>query len=251
MRLSCLKKEVILKKNGSFVNKRRNKLEKMIPEMIKTQAELNKIIYINTPPTSKADWGLCMSVEASEAVDHLGYKHWKKQVVDMDQFRLEVVDILHFYISLAIESDKRTSMIKSFIEAFDKGSSFLDLKEDKTASRLDLIAGLVNVSSSLQVDLDMEKGVISSSTDYLKISQAVGFLVSISLDLDALNSLYIGKNTLNFFRQNNGYHLGTYKKIFSDGREDNEHLTDIISDLNKKNSPITKSEVLLELSLRY
>jgi hypothetical protein len=42
---------------------------------------------------------------------------------------------------------------------------------------------------------------------------------------------YIGKNVLNFFRQDNGYKEGTYQKEW-DGREDNEYLVKIMNDLN-------------------
>ena len=43
-----------------------------------------------------------------------------------------------------------------------------------------------------------------------------------------LYSLYVGKNVLNFFRQDHGYKEGTYRKIWQ-GREDNEHLVDILA----------------------
>ena len=41
----------------------------------------------------------------------------------------------------------------------------------------------------------------------------------------------IGKNVLNFFRQDNGYKDGTYVKTWN-GREDNEHLVDLVSPLD-------------------
>ena len=42
---------------------------------------------------------------------------------------------------------------------------------------------------------------------------------------------YVGKNVLNFFRQDHGYKEGTYLKLWN-GREDNEHLVDILRDLD-------------------
>ena len=50
-----------------------------------------------------------------------------------------------------------------------------------------------------------------------------------------LYSQYVGKNVLNIFRQAYGYKKGTYIKIW-DGREDNEHLVDIIDSLDPKNT---------------
>ena len=43
---------------------------------------------------------------------------------------------------------------------------------------------------------------------------------------------YVGKNVLNFFRQDNGYKEGTYRKFWS-GREDNEVLVDILQSLDE------------------
>ena len=45
----------------------------------------------------------------------------------------------------------------------------------------------------------------------------------IEMDFDALYRSYVGKNVLNFFRQDHGYKEGTYVKNWA-GREDNEHL---------------------------
>ena len=42
---------------------------------------------------------------------------------------------------------------------------------------------------------------------------------------------YVSKNVLNFFRQDNGYKQGTYRKVW-DGREDNEHLVELMANLD-------------------
>lgn len=39
---------------------------------------------------------------------------------------------------------------------------------------------------------------------------------------------YVGKNILNFFRQDHGYKDGSYIKIWN-GREDNEHLVEVLA----------------------
>jgi hypothetical protein len=48
------------------------------------------------------------------------------------------------------------------------------------------------------------------------------------MDFDHLHDWYMGKNTLNNFRQANGYATGAYRKHWSDGREDNEHLVELL-----------------------
>jgi len=41
----------------------------------------------------------------------------------------------------------------------------------------------------------------------------------------------VGKNVLNFFRQDHGYQDGTYIKEWQ-GREDNEHLSELLESLD-------------------
>jgi hypothetical protein len=53
----------------------------------------------------------------------------------------------------------------------------------------------------------------------------------VDLDFDSLYRAYVGKNVLNFFRQDHGYKEGTYVKNWA-GREDNEHLVEVVSELD-------------------
>ena len=60
-----------------------------------------------------------------------------------------------------------------------------------------------------------------STSVFLKLMGASG------LSFEQLYRMYVGKNVLNFFRQDHGYKDGSYIKIW-DGREDNEHLSDLL-----------------------
>ena len=51
------------------------------------------------------------------------------------------------------------------------------------------------------------------------------------MDLNELFRQYVGKNTLNFFRQDHGYKEGTYLKIWH-GEEDNEVLATLVNQLD-------------------
>jgi len=55
------------------------------------------------------------------------------------------------------------------------------------------------------------------------------------MDFDDLYRQYVGKNVLNFFRQDHGYKEGSYIKLWQ-GREDNEHLVEILAELNSDTS---------------
>ena len=48
------------------------------------------------------------------------------------------------------------------------------------------------------------------------------------MSFDELFKQYVGKNVLNFFRQDNGYKDGSNIKQWH-GREDNEHLSDLLN----------------------
>jgi hypothetical protein len=69
------------------------------------------------------------------------------------------------------------------------------------------------------------------------------------MDSNELYRQYVGKNVLNFFRQDHGYKEGTYNKIWN-GREDNEHLVDVLSNLDISLSDYS-DKVYSGLELRY
>ena len=52
-----------------------------------------------------------------------------------------------------------------------------------------------------------------------------------NMDLNELFRQYVGKNTLNFFRQDHGYKEGSYIKIWN-GEEDNEVLAILVNKLD-------------------
>ncbi len=62
-------------------------------------------------------------------------------------------------------------------------------------------------------------------------------------------SSYVGKNVLNFFRQDHGYQDGSYAKEWG-GKEDNEHLVEVSRQLDAA-SPGFKDELYGALSERY
>jgi hypothetical protein len=69
------------------------------------------------------------------------------------------------------------------------------------------------------------------------------------MSTDTLFEQYVGKNILNFFRQDHGYKEGTYIKEWA-GREDNEHLVDVLTALDSTLDNYADA-VYEQLSLRY
>jgi hypothetical protein len=66
------------------------------------------------------------------------------------------------------------------------------------------------------------------------------------LNLNELYKLYVGKNILNQFRQDNGYKDGSYIKVWA-GEEDNV----VMMRIWQENPNINPSELYKELSKNY
>jgi len=156
------------------------------------------------------EWYRAIWVETAELMDHYGWKWWKKQTPDVEQVHLELVDIWHFGLSILLQQSNDLPSIAQTIEQSFKPSSdlpdFKILLEQFVASTL----------SSKSFDVAGFQRLMHSS----------------QLSFDMLYTKYIGKNVLNFFRQDNGYKTGEYIKIWADGKEDNEHLAELAMSLD-------------------
>jgi dimeric dUTPase (all-alpha-NTP-PPase superfamily) len=156
------------------------------------------------------EWYRAIWIECGELMDHIGYKWWKKQTPDIDQVRLEAIDIWHFGLSALFVEDKSVEQIAN------------------------------EVAAELQAHRGGEK-YIREATEALaayalthhefSISLFADLMHAVDLDFNELYRHYVGKNVLNFFRQDNGYKEGTYQKQWH-GREDNEHLMELLKELD-------------------
>ncbi len=81
----------------------------LLADMFGRQAELNRRIGVDTtalPPENKTEWVLnycrAMQQEIAELTDSVPWKWWAKyQEFNMQNARVEVIDLFHFLISLA------------------------------------------------------------------------------------------------------------------------------------------------------
>ena len=152
-----------------------------------------------------------MWVECAEMLDHFGWKWWKKQDGDVDQVKLELVDIWHFALS----------------EILRKGSV-----QDQAADTLASIKLAAAENTQAQAEafrLAIEQLAASClASRSFELQHFVAAMAALPMGYDELFALYIGKNVLNRFRQNNGYKTGEYRKLWH-GREDNEHLVELLN----------------------
>lgn len=86
-----------------------NDLQDKLSAMFDLQAELNQRIGVDTthlPDEQKAEWILnfcrALQQETAELIDSVPWKWWAKyQEMDIQNARVEIIDLFHFLISLA------------------------------------------------------------------------------------------------------------------------------------------------------
>lgn len=173
------------------------------------------------------EWYRAIWIECAELLDHHGWKWWKKQSPDVEQVILELIDIWHFGLSILLQSGL------SVDEIADKIQSELVVETDEQDFRLDLesFAALTLTSKSFDV------------------KAFARLMAGMDLTFDALYRGYVGKNVLNFFRQDNGYKDGSYVKVWG-GLEDNEHLVEVVQQLDASDAAFSDS-VYDALQARY
>ena len=172
-------------------------------------------------------WYRAIWTECAEMLDHYGWKWWKHQQPDLEQVRLELVDILHFAMSDYLLQDDDNEVVAARIEA--------ELSDPRQVD--DLRTAIETMAQSTISRQSMHFGGFAN------------VMALIDMDFDLLYRMYIGKNVLNFFRQDHGYRQGSYVKVW-DGREDNEHLSEILVALDS-GSESFRDDVYRALAARY
>jgi dimeric dUTPase (all-alpha-NTP-PPase superfamily) len=174
------------------------------------------------------EWFRATWIECGELVDHYGYKWWKKQQPDMAQVQLEVVDIWHFGMSALFTKGVPVEQIAATMAAELEGYQYRRIGVIEATEQL---AHFSLAERSFSVPL------------FWDLLHAVG------LSFDELYRQYVGKNVLNFFRQDHGYKDGSYVKQWQ-GREDNEHLVEVLASLDASVDSFA-NDVYLGLQNRY
>lgn len=178
--------------------------EKLL-HMLRLQDNLNRQI---NPDWLRAgyEWHRAIWLEAAELMEHYGWKWWKAQEHDIDQIRLELIDIWHFGLSAELAGC----------------GGELETAAETMLARMD---GGARTEIGFRANVD-SLALHALSNHALYMPAFLALLEEAGTDFDHLYRIYVGKNVLNRFRQDHGYKEGTYVKNW-EGREDNEHLADI------------------------
>jgi dimeric dUTPase (all-alpha-NTP-PPase superfamily) len=195
--------------------------------MLSLQDEMNSRVDADWIARDR-EWYRAIWIECAELMDHYGgWKWWKASHRDDEQVMLEIVDIWHFGLSIRIRPDRNhAAAAQTIADAWlqpARSQGFLVDVETLARAALDRHDVLVEVIPTL--------------------------LAGIGRDFDDLYRAYVGKNVLNFFRQDHGYRDGTYRKTWA-GREDNAHLVEILARLDC-DAPDFRREVYAALSAAY
>ncbi|MCK9472574.1 dUTP diphosphatase [Sulfurimonas sp.] len=218
--------------------------------MLQLQADLNEATNGEnwtsgiTKNSKVINWRRCIYMECAEMIDSFTWKHWKNidQETDWNNLQVEVVDVWHFVMSLAIENYSQTlrGQVEDLAINISQSQNFKKIntssehfaKQDEIIQKIESIM----IDTLSRGSLDLEK-LISDFFDLVLMS---------GLNLESLYKLYMGKNILNQFRQDNGYKNGTYIKIWA-GEEDNVIMKRIL----EQNSGIKPDALYRELTKLY
>ncbi len=192
--------------------------------MLSLQSQMNSKICVDWV---REDYPYLRAViiEGAEAIEHYGWKWWKKQECDMAQLQMEIVDIWHFILSaILIETQNdQNAATRLLMSVNDKTGGCEQIEFDGKVFKLSAL--------SLIAKLELLIGISVSRRIELGLFSAL--LYDCKMDWELLFQQYVGKNVLNFFRQDHGYKDGSYLKEWH-GKEDNEHLVDVMNYLDPR-----------------
>lgn len=199
-------------------------------QMLATMAAMQEAHNLQVHPdwrTQGYEYYRAIWVECAELLDHYGWKWWKRQDADIAQVKLEIVDIWHFGLSDLIRADALDARLLadvSFEPHTDPGGELFRASVEALA-QLTLNGGRFELAPFVRV------------------------MQTLPMNFDELFEMYVGKNVLNTFRQDNGYKAGTYRKLWQ-GQEDNEHLIEVLAALECAPEEIP-ARLYEALELRY
>jgi dimeric dUTPase (all-alpha-NTP-PPase superfamily) len=152
------------------------------------------------------NWRRAIWLEAAEAVESFGWKHWKDiaKEVDRENVKVEVVDIWHFAMSDVLAS-MDSDVPEIIVGALGSMGSFVVPDDEKTEK-------ISTDEQQMQAFENMAEEAFSSRSEHSLVNTFFILCDRVGLTMDELYSMYMSKNMLNSLRQELGYQEGTYQK---------------------------------------
>ena len=202
------------------------------------------------------DWRLTVFTECAELLDSLNNYWWKKtdikisdystynsylmartDPIDLLNVKVELVDIWHFLLSELMNRHNSEDLLRRLTDRFEQHTT-LEAPESLGQLRGEIQMGILALYPKLFDD------TINHVDAFLNIVDLSG------MTIEDLYKLYVGKATLNTFRQDNGYKTGEYTKLWTkEGKEveDNVVMFDLL--MNTKVEDL--SELYAKLETAY
>jgi dimeric dUTPase (all-alpha-NTP-PPase superfamily) len=221
-----------------------NQLKTMLALQEASCAMYNPNWRKDRPAYADAIW-----TEAAEAFNHTRWEWWKEQKsgIDYGQINMEIVDVWHFVLSELLLHDEVDGVTYTgLIETIGREVQAADLGFGMEAVK----RALRTMVGSAIVPQD-ESRIVMILASFVRLMRVVG------MSWDTLYKLYVGKNALNQFRQDNGYKTDTkaYKSKWAEekGWEDNQYLTEYLNTLESipENSTEFRKQIMDALQTMY
>jgi len=190
--------------------------------MLRLQSSMNAKVDPNWI-AAKYPYLRAVVIEGAEAIEHHGWKWWKKQDMDLPQLQMELIDIWHFLLSEILlhnygNEEKALNHLQDLLAtAREQASIEFDSRQyiPKSLDLINKLELLIALAAARRIELAIFEAIMTDCR----------------MDWTLLYCQYVGKNVLNFFRQDHGYKQGNYQKMWN-GREDNEYLVEVMLTLD-------------------
>ncbi len=177
-----------------------------IKEMVRMQDTLNKTTAGGDWATQGLNFRLAAIMEAAEAIEGIGYKWWKRQEPDIENAKVELIDIVHFVISDLLQEygEEELSNLMHKAQATQRKAS--DINKITLVEQFHLLINTLALHGHPQATLNLLWIIWGN----------------LGMEGEDLYKAYMTKNLLNNFRQANGYKDGSYKKLWVHNNEEVE-----------------------------
>lgn len=229
-------------------------LQNQLRTMYELQDNTNSIVNSKWKDANN-NWLSAILVESGELIDSLAYKWWKKQEVDIENAKTELVDIWHFVMSLQLQNDleltdEYLNSLASNLIIFDQSNPGSFNKDSVIDKVLEMNHVAFCYSNSIKLD-----------QEYLEchnVTESIYELVNeLDMTSDEFYNRYMIKNALNNVRSKRGYKEGIYIKTWFINHnhgvvekiEDNQVALDIMNVIDT--SSFTKIEDYEDVLLNH
>lgn len=232
--------------------------ETQLQDMFKLQARANDVMSDawRTSCNCTIPYYRASVMESAEAIDHHGWKWWKKFIPNINQMNIELIDILHFALSHHVRASY-VAYSEDGVEVDDDivfehaadlvytDESLITINMIGRAASEDFYDNIKRIEGTHELDLmAFEFPDLLEQFMYVTLSEGVPsmpYLYALfersGMRPEEVYEGYVAKNFLNIFRTANGQRENNYYKIWA-GREDNVWMEEYIQTEKNNGNPI-------------